>query len=182
MCHILHGRDVRSVRALAPDPRSLERNFHDVTIVDMGELPEVAVFIADLFLLHEQWPPTVLRNMVWLQQDLDTIRKSRSGRCSYCDKMIKCDMYRHISTYHLDLAQLWRCPVSWCTVWKGMPQDCMNHVRGAHCVPWDAKSTSLEKFISPCTVRHQVWTESLCWRVTLGYRRILSSLVISIFR
>ena len=29
-------------------------------------------------------------------------RKTRPGRCSYCDKMIKCDMYRHVSTYHLD--------------------------------------------------------------------------------
>ena len=28
------------------------------------------------------------------------------------------DMYRHVSTYHLDLAQLWRSPVSWCTVFK----------------------------------------------------------------
>ena len=64
--------------------------------------------IADLSLLREQWPPTVLRHMVWLQQDLDTMRaearkpfrKTRPGRCSYCDKMIKCDMYRHVSTYH----------------------------------------------------------------------------------
>ena len=49
------------------------------------------------------------------------------GDCSYCGKWIKCDMYRHVATYHLEL---WRCPVSWCTVWKGMPQDCMDHVRG----------------------------------------------------
>ena len=39
-------------------------------------------------------------------------------------------MYRHVTKFHLDLAQLWRCPVSWCTVWEGMPQDCMDHVRG----------------------------------------------------
>ena len=28
-------------------------------------------------------------------------------------------MYRHVARCHLELAQLWRCPVSWCTVWKG---------------------------------------------------------------
>ena len=39
-------------------------------------------------------------------------------------------MYRHVAKYHLDLGQLWRSPVSWCTVWKGTPQDCMDHVRG----------------------------------------------------
>ena len=130
----------------------------------------MAVSIADLFLLREQWLPTVLRHMVWLQQDLDTMRaearkrfrKTRLGRCYYCDKMIKCDMYRYVSTYHFDWAQLWRCPVSWCTVWKGTPQDCMDHVRGAHNVPWDVKSTSLEKSPPPpLTVRRQVWTESL---------------------
>ena len=40
----------------------------------------------------------------------------RPGRYSYCNKWIQCDMYRHVATYHLDLAQLWRCQVSWCTV------------------------------------------------------------------
>ena len=30
VCRILQGRDVRSVRALVPDSRGLERNFHDV--------------------------------------------------------------------------------------------------------------------------------------------------------
>ena len=41
-------------------------------------------------------------------------------------------MYRHVARCHLDLAQLWRCPVLWCTVWKGAPQDLMDHIRGAH--------------------------------------------------
>ena len=91
-------------------------------------------------------------------------RNARPGKCSYCSKWIKCDMYRHVATYHLDLAQLWRCPVSWCTVWKGTPQDCMDHVRGgggAHDVPWDIKSASLEKFVPPWTVQRQVWSDSL---------------------
>ena len=164
VCRILQGHDV-SVHALVPDSRGLEQNFHHVTIVDMG----VLVSITDLSRPREQWPPMVLRHMVWLQQDLDMMRAEARkrfrnacpGRCSYCDKMIKCDMYRHVSTYHLDLAQLWRCPVSWCTVWKGTSQDCMDHVRGAHDVPWDVKSTSLEKFVPPWTVRRQVWTDSL---------------------
>ena len=37
---VLQGRDARSVRVLVPDCRGLDQNFHDVTIVDMGELPE----------------------------------------------------------------------------------------------------------------------------------------------
>ena len=58
-------------------------------------------------------------------------------------------MYRHVAKFRLDLAQLWRRPVSWCTVWKGTPQDCMDHVRGRM------------TFLVPWTVRCQVWSDSL---------------------
>ena len=38
----------------------------------------------------------------------------------------------------------------------------MDHVRGgAHHVPWDVKSASLEQFLPPWTVRRQVWSDSL---------------------
>ena len=37
----------------------------------------------------------------------------------------------------------------------------MDHVRGAHDVPWDVKSASLEQFVPPWTVRRQVWSDSL---------------------
>ena len=112
---------MRRVHALVPDPRGLERGFHDVTIVDMGDLPEPSVSMDELFLLRRQWPATVLRNMVWLQQDLDTMRaeakkrfrNTRLGDCSYCGKWIKCDMYRYVATYHLDLGGV-RCPGAQC--------------------------------------------------------------------
>ena len=83
-------------------------------------------------------------------------RQSRPSSCVYCGIWIKCDMYRHVARFHLDLAQLWRC-----TVWKGTPNDCMDHVRGAHDVPWDVKSASLEQFLPQGTVRRQVWSDSM---------------------
>ena len=70
-------------------------------------------------------------------------------------------MYRLVARLHWDLAQLWRFPVSWCTVWKGTYQDCMDHLRGSHNVPWEVKSASFEKFIPPWTVSRNVWTEAL---------------------
>ena len=100
---VLQGRDVR---ALVPDPRVLERDFHDATIVDMGDLPEPSVSMDELSLLRRQWPATVLRNMVWLRQDLDTMRaevkkrfrNTRPGDCYYCGKWIKCiAMWVHIT-------------------------------------------------------------------------------------
>ena len=136
-CRVLQGRDVRSIRVLVPDPRGLDKNFHDVTIVDMGDVSESSVSIPDLSSLNQQWPQ-VISHMGRFQQELEGMREAakqrfrqvRPSSCVYCGIWIKCDMYRHVARFHLDLAQLWRCPVSWCTVWKGTPQDCMDHVRG----------------------------------------------------
>ena len=122
-CRVLQGRDVRSVRVLVPDSRGLEQNFQDVTIVDMGDLPESSVSLKELSMLRQQWPPAILRHMVWLQQDLEVMRaeakkrfrNARPDSCAYCGAWIRCDMYHHVARFHLDLAQLWRCPVSWCT-------------------------------------------------------------------
>ena len=118
------------MRALIPDPRVLERGFHDVTIVDMGDSPEPSVSLDDLSLLRLQWPVTVLRSMVWLQQDLDTMhaaakkrfRYLRPGDCSYCGKWIKCDMWLHIIWIWASCGGA-RCPGAQCgrarhmTVW-----------------------------------------------------------------
>ena len=91
-CRVLQGRDVRSVRVLVPDPRSLDQNFHDVTIVDMGEVPESSVSIPDLSSLLQQWPHAVISHMGWRQQDLkgmraeakQRFRQSRPSSCVYC--------------------------------------------------------------------------------------------------
>ena len=37
----------------------------------------------------------------------------------------------------------------------------MDHLRGAHDVPWAVKSASMEQFIPPWTIRRSVWSDSL---------------------
>ena len=81
--------------------------------------------------------------------------------CRFCGKVIRVDMYRHVARLHLDLVQLWRCPIAWCTTWKGSPQDCLEHVRSGHDAPWVSKTASIEKYAPPWTVRPQLWTDSL---------------------
>ena len=49
---MLRGRDVRSVRVLVPDCRGDDQNFHDVTIVDMRDVPESSVSIPELSMLR----------------------------------------------------------------------------------------------------------------------------------
>ena len=33
---------------------------------------------------------------------------------------------------HLELGQLWRCPVTWCAVWKGSGHACLEHLEEKH--------------------------------------------------
>ena len=62
----------------------------------------------------------------------DQYSKVTSGTCPTCEKFIHVNLGKHVALYHLDLAQLWRCPVGWCPVWKGTSQDCVDHMRRAH--------------------------------------------------
>ena len=166
---ILMGRDSRSVRFLVPDSRGVDRSYHDVTVVDMEDEREPMVVRTDMTRLRELWPAEVFSHMKWYQQDLEQMRKSakkqysqtRPMPCRLCGKIIRVDMYRHVARLHLDLVQLWRCPIAWCTTWKGSPQDCLEHVRNGHDAPWISKAASIEKYAPPWTVRRQLWTDSL---------------------
>ena len=166
---ILMGRDSRRVRFLVPDTRGVDRSYHDVTVVDMEDEREPMVVLADMTRLRELWPPEVFNHMKWFQQDLELMRKSakkqyshtRPMPCKFCGKVIRVDMYRHVARLHLDLVQLWRCPIAWCTTWKGSPQDCLEHLRNGHDTPWISKTASIEKYAPPWTVRRELWTDSL---------------------
>ena len=111
---VLQGRDARSVRVLVPDCRGIDQNFHDVTIVDMGDVPESHISLPELSTLIQQWPPAVINHMGWRQRELEDMcvaakmrfRQSRPTCCMFCGILIKCDMYRHVARCHLDLAQL----------------------------------------------------------------------------
>ena len=81
--------------------------------------------------------------------------------CKFCGKVIRVDMYRHVARLHLDLVQLWRWSIAWCTTWKGSPQDGLEHLRNGHNVPWISKTASIEKYAPPWTVRRELWTDSL---------------------
>ena len=154
---IMAGRDSRSVRFVVPDGRIVDRGYHDVTVVDMEEEREPMVVLSDMTRLRELWPVEVFDHMKWYQLDLELLRKSakkdyqqtRPMPCRFCGKVIRVDMYRHVARLHLDLVQLWRCPIAWCTTWKGSPQDCLEHVRSGHDAPWVSKTVSIEKYAPP---------------------------------
>ena len=60
---VLQGRDARSIQVLIPDCQGLDQNFHDVTVVDMGDMPESHVSMPELSELAHKWPPAVINHM-----------------------------------------------------------------------------------------------------------------------
>ena len=79
-----------SVRVLVPDCRGLDQNFHDVTVVDMGDLPESHVSIPELSELAKKWPPAVITHMRWRQPELEEMKQA--ARVQYRKKQpAQCD-------------------------------------------------------------------------------------------
>ena len=134
---VLPGRTQNSVRVPVPDARAKPQGFHDVTLQDMTNVPGPAVSTSEMCDLWRLWPQSLLSEVTRWQTDLELLRREckrrfrslQAGMCSYCGRHIVHSMTRHVSTYHLDLEQLWRCSVSWCSLWKGTPQDCIDHIR-----------------------------------------------------
>ena len=81
--HILQGRGAHSIRVLVPDCRSLDQNFHDVTVVDMGDLPQSHVSIPELSELAHKWSPAVINHMRWRQPEM-----RRAARVQYRNKQL----------------------------------------------------------------------------------------------
>ena len=71
------------------------------------------------------------------------------------------DLGKHIAFYHLELVQLWRCQVMWCTVWKGTAQDCIDHMRRTHRLPLSVKAANLAKYFPAWTVTRDQWSKML---------------------
>ena len=135
----------------------------------MADADTPDVLVSDLGCLRLDWPKVVFSYMGRYQVDLENLRHEcrerfgsvQSGLCTHCGKYICGDLGRHVAHFHLDLAQLWRYPVTWCTVWRGTPQDCVDHMRRAHTVPASIRATNLARWFPPWTVSRENWNTVL---------------------
>ena len=62
---------------------------------------------------------------------------------------------------HLELAQLWHCPVEWWPVWKGSGRACLEHLAEKHVGATLEDMTNVAKFFPPWTVTRDVWHAAL---------------------
>ena len=165
---VMSVRNSRCIRVVTPDDH-VTCCYHKILLHDLGEEDLSFVSISELDYLRRTWPRAVFAFMTRYQQDLELKRReckerfgcTQSGQCTYCGKHIQMDLGKHISVYHLELAQLWRCPVMWCTVWKGTAQDCIDHMRRAHKLPLSVKAANLAKYFPAWTVSRVEWSTIL---------------------
>ena len=160
ICKVMSVLDSRFVRVVTPDDH-VNMGFHEIIIHDLADEEWPLVTLSDIGCLRREWPKPLFTFMSRYQFDLDQMRKecrerfgsTQSGRCTTCSKHIQMNLGKHVALYHMELAQLWRYPVSWCTVWKGTAQDCMDHMRRAHDIPPLVKVANLARWCPPWTVR-----------------------------
>ena len=156
------------IRVVTPDDH-VTCCYHEILLHDMGDEELPLVSPSELDYLRRIWPRAVFAFMTRYQQDRELKRRkckerfgcTQSGKCTHCGKYIQMDLGKHIAFYHLELAQLWRCPFKWCTVWKGTAQDCIYHMRRMHKVPLSVMVANLAKYFPAWTVSRDQWSKML---------------------
>ena len=116
----------RCIRVVTPDDH-VNIGFHEFLIHYLADEEFPLVTLSELGCLRLDWPKTLFTFMSRYQFDLDQMWKecrelfgsTQSGTCTTCGKHIQHNLGKHITLCHMALAQLWRCPVSWCTVLEG---------------------------------------------------------------
>ena len=153
VCKVMTIPDGNCVRIVTPDEH-VSTGFHEILTYDMGQEEWPQVPLSEIGCLRLDWPKDLFAFLGRYQVELEHMRKecrdrfggSSSGTCPTCDKYIQVNLGKHVALYHLDLAQLWRCPVDWCPVWKGTSQDCVDHMRRAHNTPISVKAGNLARW------------------------------------
>ena len=88
-------------------------------------------------------------------------RYSGPGFCGVCDTRVHTALDVYMIACHLELGQLWRCPVEWCTVWKGSGRACLEHLAEKHGGSTLGATTNVANVFPPWTVTRDVWHAAL---------------------
>ena len=164
VCKVMTVPNSNCVRIVTPDEHVCT-GFDEILVYDMGQKEWPQVPLSEIECLRLDWPKDLFSFVGRYQLELEQMRKvcrdrfglAAAGTCPTCDKYIQVSLGKHVALYHLDLAQLWCCPVDWCPVWKGTSQDCVDHMRKAHNTPISVKAGNLAPWFPPWTVTREQW-------------------------
>ena len=113
---------------MLPDDKLGMDGFHDAFIENVSGTPtwlSSHVAPADMPSLRRRWPKVVFNTLQSRASDVECPRRDPQKRADKAFRYggpgfrIYSALDAHMIAYHLELSQLWRCPVTWCTVWKG---------------------------------------------------------------
>ena len=173
---MLPGSSPCELRLMLPNDKLGTDGFHDVIIENLSATPtwrSSHVLPADMTSLRRRWPKAVFSTLRRRASDIERLRRdapkrtdkafrySGPGFCGVCDTRLYSALDAHMMAHHLELGQLWRCPVTWCTVWKGSGRACLEHMVEKHRGSTLEITTNVAKFFPPWTVTRDVWLAAL---------------------
>ena len=144
---MLPGASPCDLRLLIPDARIGQDGFHDVVIENLigtSTWRSRHVSPSDVIGLRRRWLQAVFQVMRERGVELEDLRRQAyvglqpayrytgRGYCPVCEIKTEHSLDSHMMCHHLGLGQLWRCPVEWCTVWKGSVRECRDHFNEKH--------------------------------------------------
>ena len=144
---ILPSSSPCELRLMVPDDKLGKDGFHDVMIENLSGTPtwrSSYVSRAKVTTLRRHWPKAVFETLRRRALDIERLRRdapnrtdqafrySGPGYCGVCDIRVHSALDAHMVACHLELGQLWRCPVTWCVVWKGSGRAFLEHLAEKH--------------------------------------------------
>ena len=166
---MLPGSSPCELRLMLPDLDIAPVGFHDVLIENLAaSLTWRARHISagDVTSLRRRWPKAVFTTMRRRSKEVERLRRfarrrpewafrhNETGFCSVCQEQVASALDVYMINVHLELGQLWRCPVEWCAVWKGSVSDCLGHLLDKH---GGSQYVALKNFLPPWTVPQDLW-------------------------
>ena len=128
---------------------------------------------SDVIGLRRRWPQAVFQVMRERSVELEDLRRKAyaglqpayrytgRGYCPVYDIRTEHSLDSHMMCHHLDLGQLWRCPVEWCAVWKGSVRECRDHFNDKHCGSETLDFDRVSKSFPAWTVTRDFWERAL---------------------
>ena len=170
---MLPGSTPCELRLMLPDVKLAIDVFHHVNIENLSASPtwrSSHVSPADISSLRRCWPKAVFSTLRRRASDVERLCRdapkrddkafsySGPGFCGVCDTRVHTALDAHMIACHLELGQLWSCPVEWCAVWKGSGRAYLEHLAEKHGGSTLGATTNI---FPPWTVTRDVWHASL---------------------
>ena len=173
---MLPGSGPCDLRLLIPDAGLGKAGFHDVVVENLlgtSIWRSKHVTPGDVIGLRRRWPMAVFHVMRERGVELEDLRRKAyrgdqaayrytgRGYCPICETRTDYALDSHMMCHHLDLGQLWRCPVEWCAVWKGSVRECRDHFNEKHSGSETIDFDRVSKAFPAWTVTREFWKQAL---------------------